>query len=113
MGHSNPPTDEVRLSDLETEALTAWRNGGVDMGISFKAVASRTTVRPDRVRRVVRALARKGMVVYAQTLWNEEGMRGAGYCLTEAGGKRLAAIMLSRGWSERQVAPIRRRWEFC
>lgn len=104
-------TKEVHLSDLEIECLTAWREGGVGCGLPFRVVPMKTSVKPAQVRRVVRALARKGMLEYARALWSEEGPCGAGYCLTQQGADRLAKIMELRGWSDGDVEPIRRKWE--
>ena len=49
--------------------------------------ALRDAMRMDRaeVRRRVRRLARNGLAEYWRGLWNDEGPRGAGYCITHAG----------------------------
>jgi Mn-dependent DtxR family transcriptional regulator len=81
------------LTELEAKTLTAWKGSDPDYGyLSFDQIAHRSGVERYRVRRFVRALARKGLVQYGRGLWSDEGdMRGAGYGLTTAGAGVIAA----------------------
>lgn len=58
----------------------------------FRTIAERGGLRPDQVRRAVRAVARKGLAVYSRGLWDEYGPAGAGYALTAAGRAMLEQI---------------------
>ena len=80
----------MKFTELEQKALTAWQDCGEDFGfLSFAAVAQRSGLERHRVRRVVRSLARKGIVQFQRGLWTDDGeMYGSGYGLTPAG--RLA-----------------------
>lgn len=81
---------EVKLSKLEQQALTAWRDCQVGYGFGFRMVERHSETPSHLIRRVVRSLARKGMVEYCRSLFNEdEGTMGAGYTLTEQGSKFL------------------------
>lgn len=82
----------VRLSKLEAQALTAWRDTCPEFNaISFSAVASRSGLPSHQVRRVVRALARKGMTEYMRATWTDDGeFMGAAYGITDAGRRALS-----------------------
>lgn len=75
-----------KLSALETQCVASF--GGLTEGycLNFKAVAARSEIERHLVRRVVRACARKGLLVYERGLFNDEGeVAGAGYGLTAKG----------------------------
>lgn len=77
---------EVRLSDLERQTLRAWDECVPGYGFGFKKASERSGTPPHLVRRVVRALARKGMLAYEKVLFSEdEATIGAGYVLTDQG----------------------------
>lgn len=79
-----------KVSEREMLALNALAGTGEDYYLNFKAVARRSGLRPEYVRRSVRALARKGLAEYGKGLWTEDGeLAGSGYRATAAG--RLAA----------------------
>lgn len=66
--------------------MEAWRGTCEENNVlPFRTVAEFSEVPTHLVRRVVRALARKGMVEFCQMSWNDEGPCGAGYMPTEAG----------------------------
>lgn len=76
------------VSERELKALRALGQVYADDGnyLSFRAVAQRSGLDLQHVRRSVRALARKGFAQYGKGLWSEDGeMRGAGYCCTHDG----------------------------
>lgn len=74
------------LSKNEAAALTAWRDTcEEDNVLSFAVVAQRSALAERKVRRFVRALARKGFVKFCRMSWNDEGPRGAGYFPTNVG----------------------------
>lgn len=55
---------------------------------TFKGVANRCALAPHLIRRTVRSVARKGLAVYSNGLWDDDGRpAGAGYALTDAGQK--------------------------
>jgi len=83
----------AKLSSNEAEAMSAWIGASGDFGIlSFKAVAVRCSLGPHLVRRTVRALARKGLLVFARCSWSDDGeMMGAGYEPTAEGWRYLDA----------------------
>ncbi len=59
---------------------------------SFAGIARRCDVEPHNIRRVTRALARKGLAHYERSLWTDDGMpAGAGYRCTQAGFDWLAS----------------------
>lgn len=76
---------EIKLSKLEATALTAWQDCDDDYGFAFKAISTRSGVPLHLVRRVVRAMARKGVTKYCRCLWDDDGAISAGYMLTDAG----------------------------
>lgn len=81
----------IRLSEREQQALTAWVGIDEDFGcLPFKSVADLSGLDIRHVRRTVRALARKGLTKYAQGLWTEDGEpAGSGYFITDAGRAQL------------------------
>lgn len=83
---------EVRLSALETECMSAWNGCDPDYGyFSFAGIDARCMVPSYNIRRVTRALARKGLVQFAKGLSDDAGeFRGSGYGLTKAGESWLA-----------------------
>lgn len=78
------------LTPLQQRAFSAWEYLSEGHTLSFAAVA--VHVPRDKVRRAVRALARKGLLQYEHMSWHDEGPAGAGYSLTEAGEKAIREI---------------------
>lgn len=78
-------SDHVTLSALEAKAITAWADCDDGDGFGFRAAQKRSEVPAHLIRRVVRALARKGMLVYVSALYSDEGQISAGYALTKNG----------------------------
>ena len=76
-------------SALEAKVLAAWDNGDCypeSDGLSFDGIATLSGVPRQKIRRAVRALARKGYTQYHRAMWSDDGEpRGAGYGLTEKG----------------------------
>lgn len=69
---------------LEYLAIHSRPHG--EMCIAFRPIQEATGYDRAKVRRHVRALARKGLAEYHCALWTEDGTpAGAGYCITEAG----------------------------
>lgn len=82
-----------RLTALESKALMAWRDCAEGYGFGFRRVAQKSETPPHNVRRVVRSLARKGMVEFERTLMSEDGeMFGAGYVVTARGLEKIRAM---------------------
>lgn len=79
----------LTVSARERKVLSVLANGFHPFewrAFNFKGIASGCDVEPHLVRRVTRALARKGLAQYERTLWDEyDGPAGAGYRCTEAG----------------------------
>jgi DNA-binding IclR family transcriptional regulator len=74
------------ISEREMQALNALAGIEREHYLNFKAVARRSGLRFEYVRRSVRALARKGLAEYGKGLWTEDGeLAGAGYRATAAG----------------------------
>lgn len=88
-------TDCPSLSALEAQALAAWDDWEArEMGYAlyFREIAERSGVPERQVRRVVRALARKGVVTLVRGLFDDEGRTaGSGYGLMPLGRAMLAA----------------------
>ncbi len=86
-------SNEIRLSDRERRCLMAWEALGPDYCLNFKGVAARSDIEPHNIRRVVRSLARKGLLCFQRGLFDEcDGtLAGSGYGLTENGYALLAA----------------------
>ncbi len=77
---------EARLSNLEQQTLSAWQDCEVETGFGFRRICSLSGTPSHLVRRVTRALARKGMVKYERVLVSEdENHLGAGYVVTQQG----------------------------
>ncbi len=81
----------IRLSDRERRCLLAWRSIGEEYCLHFKGVQSRCDIEPHNIRRVVRSLARKGILYFQRGLFDEYdgSVAGSGYGLTEAGARLL------------------------
>lgn len=77
----------MKLTGYEAQAFRAWDECAADFSVvSFKTVSARSDLDIRKVRRAVRGLARKGLVVFCRTSWDDEGMpHGAGYGLTKEG----------------------------
>ena len=77
----------MKPSELEMSVLMGWRWTGDDCNVlSFWKVHQESEVAIHKVRRAVRALARKGYLEYARMSWNDEGeFTGAGYKPTISG----------------------------
>ena len=89
------PTNAIvplKLSKIEAEIFSAWEDVEVGFGFGFSEAAKRSGVEEHRIRRAVRALARKGALEFCRTLFDENDgeMCGAGYVLTEAGRAHIA-----------------------
>lgn len=85
----------ARLTALEVQTLKAWDQCSVGYGFCFKTAAKHCETPPHLIRRVVRSLARKGMLAYARTLYEEDEPRiSAGYTLTKAGAMLLGILAL-------------------
>jgi hypothetical protein len=82
----------AKLTAIEAETLSAWSEMEVGYGFGFRAAAKYCKTPASGIRRAVRALARKGMLEYQRSLYNDDGTMGAGYTITEAGAARLGAI---------------------
>jgi hypothetical protein len=84
----------MKLSVREACCLQAWNGIGHGYCLNFKGVARGCDIEPYNVRRVVRALARKGLVEFHRGLFDESdgGVAGAGYGLTPAGEAWLSGI---------------------
>lgn len=80
----------LKLSDNEQELIRAFAEVPPDHCMGFKAIAARCSVPLPLVRRVTRALKRKGITRFEQSLFDDDGVpAGAGYGLTELGLKYL------------------------
>lgn len=79
---------ETKLTGFEKQAMSAWREiSDRDFSIlSFKDIATRAGMPLNKVRRAVRALARKNLTQFHMTSFDEDGeTAGAGYSPTVAG----------------------------
>lgn len=78
---------DVRISDRERRCLLAWE--GVEQGycLNFKGVGRGCDIEHHNIRRVVRALARKGLLSFQRGLFDESdgSVAGSGYGLTDQG----------------------------
>lgn len=84
----------MKLTALESQTLVAWRDCETGYGFGFNEAAKLSGTPRHLVRRVVRSLARKGMLQYARALyWEDEPKMGAGYTLTEAGANRIREMV--------------------
>jgi len=79
--------DRFTVTDLEMEVLRAWTRTDMDFDVlPFNTIARRSGVPRPKIRRVVRAMARKGITEYHKGCWTEDGEPGgAGYGLTREG----------------------------
>lgn len=77
----------LNLQGYEAKAFTAWLDCSEDFSVlSFDTIAGRAGIDRSKVRRAVRALARKGLVEFHRVSWTDDGeMCGAGYGLTKLG----------------------------
>lgn len=84
----------THLSDRESRCLRAWDGIGIEYCLNFRGVGSRCNIEPHNIRRVVRSLARKGLLYFQRGLFDEyDGtVAGSGYGLTQAGADYLAAL---------------------
>ena len=79
------------LTALERQALSAWEDTSEYGGLHFAAIQKRSKIKPHLVRRVVRALARKGYVKFCRGMWTEDGeMYGSGYAITNTARAAIA-----------------------
>lgn len=85
---------ETTLSKTEAAVFRAWEGCSEDYGyLSFASVSRRSSVEPYKIRRAVRAIARKGLLQFGKGLWDDEGSpRGSGYGLTKTGRAYLDTI---------------------
>ena len=84
---------DVKLSDRQRRVLIDMLNQGAgpDCGIFFRTLAPRDDDIPE-TRRIVRALARKGLAVFMRGLFDDDGrVVGSGYGLTKEGVARAEA----------------------
>ncbi len=79
------------LTALERRTLSAWENCSVGYGFGFKTASEQSGTPAYLIRRVVRSLARKGMLEYSRALfWEDEPKMGAGYTLTDLGQEAIS-----------------------
>lgn len=85
---------EVRLSDRERRCLLAWEGVGPEYCLNFKGVGRGCDIEPYNIRRVVRSLARKGLLYFQRGLFDEcdGSVAGSGYGLTAEGERFLESI---------------------
>lgn len=88
--------ERPKLTDLEQQALFAWHGTCEENNVlSFDIIANWSRVPRPKVRRVVRSLARKGLVEIT-TGFSDEGMiMGRGYMPTPSGYAVLTALQSS------------------
>lgn len=86
-------SDEIRLSDRESRCLAAWEGIGMEYCLNFRGVGDRCDIEQHNIRRVVRSLARKGLLYFQRGLFDEHDgtVAGSGYGLTEQGKATLAS----------------------
>lgn len=77
----------MKLSDREKRVLLFMHlDVPADYGCYMKAIKASEVIEPDNVRRVVRSLARKGMVSLSPLFRDDEGtLAGSGYIVTTKG----------------------------
>lgn len=79
-----------KLPLVEQKALGAWSGYEVGWGLPFDTVASHAGIDRKKVRRAVRALARKGLLQLHAVFNEDDGkIMGRCYCLTPEGGRWL------------------------
>lgn len=79
---------EIKLSETEEKLLTAMaeHTSEDERYMPFKGLAGISGLPLKKIRRTVRALARKGLTRYEKGLWSDDGEpAGAGYACTEKG----------------------------
>jgi hypothetical protein len=84
---------EVKISDRQRRVLIDMLNSGPrpEWGVFFRSIARRDEDIPE-TRRIVRALARKGLAVFMPGLFDHDGrVTGSGYGLTKEGVARAEA----------------------
>lgn len=77
-----------------------YDNTGEDRHIPFGPIERETGHPRQAVRRACRLLARHGLARYANGLWSDDGLAGAGYGITKEGD--LAA----QGWLDMELEAI-------
>lgn len=84
----------MRLSDREERCLRAWQDVATDYCLNFRGVQERSDIEPHNIRRVVRALARKGLLYFQRGLCDDSdgSFAGAGYGLTREGKAVLGSL---------------------
>ena len=87
----------TKLSERERNCLLAWRDIHRGYCLNFKGVAGRADIEAGNVRRVVRSLARKGLLEFQRGLFDEcdGSVAGAGYGLTDAGADLLSQLIVA------------------
>jgi hypothetical protein len=87
----NDDLSKIRLSDREARCLHAWEDVGTEYCLNFRGVSQRCTIEARNIRRVVRSLARKGLLEFQRGLFDEcdGSVAGAGYSLTPLGADLL------------------------
>ena len=93
----NAMTDKTRLSERERKVLIGiTENSAPDWAFPFQSIIDLTGIEPHNTRRVVRSLARKGMMRFCRGLISDDGeLAGSGYAVTEAGWE----------WAQQQAQP--------
>lgn len=79
----------AKLSEAQQKVILAFKDLPEDHGMTFKRIADKGGLPPDRVRRHVRAVARKGLLEHLQFYDEDRGFCGSGYFLTPAGRQAL------------------------
>ena len=69
--------------------LVNARNDDCYYFLSFEAIAQRTRLDRQSIRRGCRSLAKKGFARFEIGLWDDEGPAGSGYGATPEGAKAL------------------------
>ncbi len=96
---------EITVSEREEMALMAlyetYEDYGDELCIYFSVVAERSGLPLNKVRRTVRALARKELAIYQRGLFDDDGMvAGSGYRCTEKGAD--LAVKIKEAKQEKQ-----------
>ena len=86
---------KIKLSANQRLVMAGLSDTSVDHRFPFAAIGHKSGLDRHLVRRTVRALARKGLLEYERSLWNEDGeMVGSGYGLTAQGAAFVEAEKL-------------------
>lgn len=101
----------AKVSEREKLALMAlyetYSDYGDEQCIYFRTIAERSGLPLDKVRRTVRALARKGLAVYERGLFDDDGMvAGSGYRCSEEGAELASAIEMAELEKKNQTALV-------